>query len=168
MGDNGRQRSDGGVDHDDAALAAALAVDEVHYVPGTIHAESFDEHGVAGSETQRRYDDALTLARHGEEGVHVAWLKSGEWLAYETEVDGAGAYELTARVAAEPEYGGGSFRVECDGVGVGAVSFESTESWYDWREVTMRLGLAAGDRTLKIVAEEGGWSLDWIAVERPV
>lgn len=167
MGENGRQRPDGGVDHGDTALAAALAVEETHYVPGTIDAESFDEHGLADAQSERRYDDTLTLARHGEEGVHVAWLKSGEWLAYETDVDGAGAYELTARVAAAPEYGGGSFRLECDGVDVGQVAFDATDGWYDWQEVTIRLGLAAGDRTLTIVAEEGGWSLDWLAIERP-
>jgi len=168
MGDNDRQRSDGGVERGDPRLVAALAVEEAHYLPGTIEAESFDEHGLADAQSERRYDDALTLARHGEDGVHVAWLKGGEWLAYETEVDGAGAYELTAHVAAAPEYGGGSFRVECDGVDVGTVTFDPTESWYDFRDVTIRIGLAAGDRTLKIVAEEGGWSLDRLTVERPV
>jgi len=161
MGENDHVRLEEG-----GGLASVLAAEAVHYLPGTIAAEAFDEHGLGGRDTWRPYDDgALTLGHHGDEGVHVAWLKSGEWLAYETEVDGAGVYELTARVAAAPAYGGGSFRVDCDGVDVGTVAFEPTDHWYDFRAVRIRVRLAAGERTLKIVAEEGGWSLDRLTIE---
>lgn len=164
MGKNDRVRLDG----ESEEIAAALATEAVHYLPGTIAAESFDGHGVDGHDIRRPYgDDTPTLGRHGDDGVHVAWLKSGEWLAYETDVDGAGVYELTARIAAAPGYGGGSFRVECDGVDVGTAVFDPTDHWYDFRAVTIRLGLAAGEHMLTIVAEEGGWSLDRLTIERP-
>lgn len=138
-----------------------------HTLPGRIPAESYQAHG--GDDTgQRRYErDGITLRRHGDDSVHVAWLKSGQWLAYDAAVAEAGAFELTVRLAAAPEYGGGSLAVHCDGTRVGQLQFAPTGGWYDWACRSARVGLAAGDHRIRLTAEEGGWSLDWLALQRP-
>jgi hypothetical protein len=154
-------------DHDEDSIDD----DSLEYhqpVPGRIEAETFDDYGgVGGSGDDRYATGEVTLRHHGEDSLHAAWLKSDQWLAYDADIEGAGAYVLTVRVAAAPEYGGGRLKIECDGAPVGTLELPSTGGWYDFETVSVRVGLAAGQRRLRVVAEEGGFSLDWVDLSRP-
>lgn len=96
------------------------------------------------------------LVREGED---VDWLASDEWLAYDVDIRESGPYDLTATVAADDTFGGGSFVLVVDEQQVGQVSFEPTGGWYQWQTVEGRVELPRGLHTLRLGVADGGWKL---------
>lgn len=128
---------------------------ERHEVPGRIPGGSYHEY---------RYVREVEDGPVAEEGG-VGWLASDEWLAYDVEVARAGEYEVSARVAAEADYGGGTFGVVVDRTPLKAVTFDATGGWYDWETAGTTVELPAGLHTLRLVVLTGGWNLESLTVE---
>lgn len=95
---------------------------------------------------------------------NVGWVKDGEWLAYDVQVETPGDYTFTMRTAAI--YDGRSLHIELDGTNVtGSTILSNTGGWHDWTDVTSNpVNLAAGSYTLKIMAETGPFNLNHIQV----
>lgn len=132
--------------------------DQAHQIPGVIEAEDFDIGGQGYS-----YNDCDQVNNGGEYretgvdvevasegGFNIAYMCQGEWLEYTVDVQAAGEYELTARVASLAT--GGGFRIERDGVDLtGTVFFLPTGGWQQWQDVSVTLDLEAGEQVLRFV-----------------
>ena len=131
-------------------------------IPGTIQAEDYDQggEGVAYHDTssgnnggQYRSDDVdIEATSDAGGGFNVGWMGAGEWLAYTVSVQTAGAYTLTARVAASGP--GGSFHVEIGGVNVtSSLKVPDTGDWQNWIDVTANVTLKAGVQPMRFVVD---------------
>ncbi|HEX8914855.1 MAG TPA: carbohydrate-binding protein, partial [Humisphaera sp.] len=101
-------------------------------------------------------------------GYAVGHVAAGEWLEYTVSVAAAGAYDVSARVAADVGYGG-TFHVEVDGANVtGPMSFGSTGGWQSYATVTRAgVSLPAGTHVVRVAfdaANSGGdlGNLNWL------
>ncbi|HEY1011192.1 MAG TPA: carbohydrate-binding protein, partial [Herpetosiphonaceae bacterium] len=140
-------------------------------VPGTIQAEDFDEggEGVAfhdtdafNSGTQYRATGVdVESAGDAGGGYDVGWISAGEWLEYTVNVPAAGAYLLTARVAAPGA--SGSFRLEANGLDIsGVVAVPATGGWQTWGDATKSISLGAGQQVLRFTALGGDFNLNYL------
>ena len=132
--------------------------DQPHQIPGVIEAEDFDLGGQGVS-----YNDCDPVNNGGEYresgvdievasegGFNIAYMCEGEWLEYTVDVEAAGEYELTTRVASLAT--GGGFRIERDGVDLtGTIFFLPTGGWQQWQDVTATINLEAGEQVLRFV-----------------
>jgi len=99
-------------------------------------------------------------------GYNVGWIDSNEWLEFPINVTQAGEYRADARVASVS--GNGMFTLEVGGVTKGdAVSVGATGGWQSWQTKSSALGqLSAGDNTLRVQVQNGGFNLNWIDIVR--
>ncbi|MGF1480107.1 MAG: DUF5060 domain-containing protein [Cyanophyceae cyanobacterium] len=80
-------------------------------------------------------------------GYNVGWIAQGEWLDYTIDVQQAGDYDLTARVAAKGSEQK-SFSVNGQ-----AVDFSATGGWQDWQTIDAgTLSLSAGTNKIRVSA----------------
>ncbi len=93
---------------------------------------------------------------------NLGWIAGGEWLAYDVNVRSTASYVFTVR-AATP-YTGKSFHIEVDGVNVsGRITVPNTGGWQNWTNVsTVPIALAGGTHPLKLVADTGGFNLNYV------
>jgi len=86
----------------------------------------------------------------------VGWTAAGEWLNYIVDVESAGTYKGTARVASEGD--GGTFHFELDGKRVGStISVPNTGGWTNWRTVDAgSFALPKGKSIVKLVMDTNG------------
>lgn len=98
---------------------------------------------------------------------NVAYIATGEWLAYDVNVATAGSYRFVVR-AATP-YAGKKIRVEIDGVNVtGSITLPNTGGWQSWADVSSSpVALTTGPHTLRIVAESYDLNLNYVQVVTP-
>ncbi|MGE3706906.1 MAG: carbohydrate-binding protein, partial [Vicinamibacterales bacterium] len=132
-------------------------------LPGTIQAEAFDN-GPEGAAYQdlgagnsggayRTTNVDLEPASGG--GYNVGWTSPGEWLQYTVNVQSAGSYVASFRVANAA--GGGRFHLEAAGVAVGAtMRIPNTGGWQAWQTVTTTVSLQAGVQALRVVFDGPG------------
>ncbi len=98
-------------------------------------------------------------------GVYnVGWIVTGEWLAYDVNVQSAGNYVFTTRVATPNS--GKSFHIEVDGVDVtGPLAVLNTGGTQVWRDVkSSPIALTAGLHTIKFWANTSGFNLNYVVV----
>jgi alpha-amylase len=151
-----------------------------HTLPGRIQAEEFDEggEGVAYHDTTATDEGGVFRTDEGadvdtttdEIGEYtLGWIRAEEWVEYTVDVETAGVYEMTARVASA--MGGGAFHLEVEGGdGTETLAFDDTGGWHDYTTVTASgVSLPAGETTIRVVMEERDWNLNWLsfALERP-
>ena len=86
----------------------------------------------------------------------VGFVKAGEWLKYNVNVQSAGTYNVEFRVAGLGA--GGQFRLEVDGKDVtGALNVPDTRSWTSYQTVTKTgVSLPAGGHTLRLYFVRNG------------
>lgn len=140
-------------------------------IPGTIQAEDFDnggegvayhdvDAGNAGNQYRATDVDIEGTSDTGG-GYNVGWLRSGEWLEYTINVQTAGNYTLTARVASGTT--SGSFRVEANGVDkTGSIAVPNTGGWQSWSDVTRTVNLSAGTQVLRVYISGNDFNLNWL------
>jgi hypothetical protein len=146
-----------------------------HAVPGRIEAENYDRGGegvayhdlVAGNELgQYRTDDvdieATTDPQGG--GYQLGHTGNGEWINFSAEVQTAGSYTMSARVASGQAV---QFHLLVDGVEAGpSVNVASTGSWTSWTTVgTSGIDLPAGKHVIRFCFTSLGFCLNWIAFD---
>jgi glucosylceramidase len=96
-------------------------------------------------------------------GKNIGWTAPGNWLQYRVDVPQAGTYQLELRAA------NGTGAVAPDAVSLrdssGAVlaklSVPDTGGWAAYQSVTTQLTLPAGEQTLTLFCETGGFNVDY-------
>ena len=94
-------------------------------------------------------------------GFNIGWIDDGEWWKYTANVEEAGLYELTFRVASEHK--GGEIAVS---INKGETSFSlkvpNTGGFQDWESVTSApVILPEGKVTVRVLAKEGGFNFNY-------
>lgn len=97
-------------------------------------------------------------------GYNVGWTINGEWLAYNINVQNAGTYSVTARVAFAPA-GTKTLHIEVDGVDVtGPMNIQSTGDWQSWRNTAANVALTPGAHQLKVVFDSDVINLNYLDI----
>jgi len=98
-------------------------------------------------------------------GKNVAWIDSGDWLAYSNaaNIPRAGTYTITYRVASP---WGASFSADLFGgkVKLGDVKVPATGGWQQWKTISHSVHLPAGPIDFGIFAKQSWWNLNWISI----
>ena len=151
-------------------------------IPGMIEAENYDMGGqdeayndvdpetnngnVVGNEY--RQSEGVDIAPTNDAGLghHVGWLEAGEWLEYLVDVEQGGEYNIDVRVAAEAA--GGIMHLELNGQDLtGPIEIGPTGGDDVWATVrTSGVVLSPGDRTIRVVIDQGGFNLNNITFVR--
>ena len=129
-------------------------------IPGTVEAENFDLgcQGLSYSDTTsgnsggayRTSDvDISTTVDNGQSNYNIGWVAQDEWLEYTVNVQQAGTYSLSYRVATPQTTGQIQFIV--GGQVLSTVSITSTGDWNTWASVSSsNVNLAAGSQIIRI------------------
>ncbi len=118
-------------------------------IPGTIQGEEYC--GAQGIRTEDTEDTGG--------GENIAYTDPGDWIRYDINVEQAGTYELSLRVASQD---GGVVRVEeGNGENIYAEINVDTGGYQIWETVTQEIELSAGEQTFTLVVAEGAWNLNW-------
>lgn len=151
--------------------SAAVSVSSVSAgtaLPAVLQAEDYEDYEdstVGNDGGAYRSDDVdLEATSDAGGGYNVGWIDAGEWLEYTVSVSAAGLFDFTARVASPT--GAGSMHVEVDGVNVtGTMAAVNTGGWQTFADVVaQQISLSAGNHTLRMVFDAGGFNLNYLSV----
>jgi parallel beta-helix repeat protein len=139
-------------------------------VPGTVQAVNYDTGGqgagynvtsVNGTANSYRSDgvDIETCSDTGC-GDDLGWTATGQWFRYTVNVAAAGAYTVSFRAAAPSAVTDAFHIANAAGTNLsGAVTLPATGGWQTWTTVTATVQLPAGQQTLTVDQDNGGWNL---------
>ena len=139
-------------------------------IPGRIEAEAyhtFSDTTAGNSGGAYRNDDVdIQSTNDNGGGFNVGWIASGEFLGFDVDIDQAGPYEVTFRVASQ-QSGNKSLHIEIDGQNVsGPVTFNTGGAgWQSFQDVSVEVNLPAGIHTLKVVMDSPSFNLNYIDFE---
>ncbi|MEY9858849.1 hypothetical protein ABH935_004472 [Catenulispora sp. GAS73] len=140
-------------------------------VPGTVQAENYDTggQGVAynvastnGSANTYRTDGIdLEATTDTGGGYDVGWTATGQWFDYTVKAASAGTYTVSLRLASPNGVTDGLHIANAAGTNLsGAVNVPATGGWQTWVTVTTSVTLPAGQQTLTVYQDNGGWNLN--------
>ncbi|HEV2638156.1 MAG TPA: glycoside hydrolase family 3 C-terminal domain-containing protein, partial [Actinocrinis sp.] len=149
-------------------------------VPGTLQAANYDTGGQAvaynvaavnGSSNSYRTDGVDLEASADTQdatpaggGYDIGWTASGQWFKYTVEVATSGVYTVTVRVAAPGAVADGLHIANSSGTNLtGSIAVPATGGYQTWATVTASITLAAGQQTLTVDQDAGGWNLHYLA-----
>ena len=154
-------------------------------LPGKIEAENFDVPG-SGRENKTYSDadsDNHSCTDEGKEaectdyregtgvdiykkatGNVVGHNQAGEWLEYTVNVKEAGEYTMTASVATGNSDPG--FTLSVDGEDVAEIPVSGT-SWDEFKDVTAKVTLPAGEHILRLTVTTSWFDIDYLKFEKP-
>jgi len=122
-------------------------------IPAKIEAENFND----ATEGRQQTVGAVT---------NIGWIDNGEYLSYNINVPTSKEYTIDFRVASLNN--GTNFDVYQGNTKIGEISSPKTNGWQTWETVSTNVNLSSGNQTLKIVASQGGWNIDWLQVKDKV
>jgi len=138
-------------------------------VPGTVQAANYDTGGqgvaynvtsVNGTANSYRSDgiDLETCSDTGC-GYDLGWTSAGQWFKYTVNVAAAGTYTVSLRVASPSGVSDGLHIANAAGTRLsGNISVPDTGGWQDWGTATATVTLPAGQQTLTVDQDNGGWN----------
>ncbi len=143
-------------------------------VPGTVQAANYDTGGqgvaynvtsVNGTANSYRPDGVdLEACTDTGCGHDLGWTATGQWFKYTVSVATAGTYTVSFRVASPNGVTDGLHLANSAGTNLsGAVSVPGTGGWQDWATVTASVTLPAGQQTLTVDQDNGGWNSYYMA-----
>lgn len=148
-------------------------------IPGTIQIENYDAggEGTAYHDTDASNNGGTYRAADGVDieacsdtggGNDVGWTQSGEWMKYSVNVQSAGTYNVSFRVASGIASGtAGTFHVENEtGTNLtGTITVSTTGGWQTWTTLAGTAALTAGAHVLRVVIDtgSGSYNLNWMA-----
>ncbi|MCV2366543.1 SUMF1/EgtB/PvdO family nonheme iron enzyme [Roseateles oligotrophus] len=147
--------------------APVLTADQVHALPGRIQAEDFnrmDQAFVGKVAPQEDMEDA-----GGQAGLNLTGGAPGiakdSWTEYSVELQRAGNYRLSFRVASLT--GSKGLALSVNGQQVLEQTVPATGGWKIWQTVAApgTIRLEAGRHVLRIRAIDLGWKLNWFELE---
>jgi chitodextrinase len=148
-------------------------------IPGTIQFENYDKggEGVAYHDTNAANNGGQYRTTEGVDietttdtggGYDVGWTYAGEWVNYTVNVQTAGTYTMTTRVASNGT--GGTFHLTLDGTTLAGstMTIPNTGGWQTWTTLTTSITLPQGTHILRIVEDTVGAStnignFNWIS-----
>jgi F5/8 type C domain/Carbohydrate binding module (family 6)/Abnormal spindle-like microcephaly-assoc'd, ASPM-SPD-2-Hydin len=142
-------------------------------VPGTVQAANYDTGGqgvaynvtsVNGTANSYRSDgvDLETCSDTGC-GYDLGWTSAGQWFRYTVNVATAGTYTVSYRVAAPSAVTDAFHVASSSGTNLsGSVNVPATGGWQDWTTVTGTVQLPAGQQTLTVDQDNGGWNIRYL------
>lgn len=148
-------------------------------LPARIEAENFDTGGEnvgyynpkanGGGNAYRPADDmGIEPTQDTGGGYDAGPMNPGEWLEYTVNVpDRSAIYRISARVASNG--GGGQIRVRLDGALLGTLNVPDTGGAQNWRNILLPnvpLAGGVGSRALRLEVLGGGFSINWIQLDR--
>ena len=143
-------------------------------VPGVVQAENYDTggQGVAYNVTSTNgtgnsyRSDGIDLEATSDTGggYDLGWTSSGQWFRYTVNAASAGTYTVSFRVAAPSAVTDALHLSSASGANLsGNVSIPATGGWQNWSTVTATVQLAAGQQTLAVDQDNGGWNLNYMS-----
>jgi uncharacterized protein involved in high-affinity Fe2+ transport len=148
-------------------------------VPGTAYAANYDTggQGVAynvtstnGSANSYRSDgvdleattDTSPTTAAGN-GYDLGWTAGGQWFHYTVNVATAGTYTVSVRLAAPSAVTDALHIDNSAGTNLsGDIAAPATGGYQDWTTVTASVTLPAGEQTLTVDQDNGGWNLHYL------
>jgi chitinase len=139
-------------------------------IPGTVQAANYDTGGqgvaynvtsVNGTANSYRSDgvdlEACTDTGCGDD---IGWTAAGQWFKYTVNVATAGTYTVSLRLAAPSAVTDGLHVAGSSGANLsGNINVPETGGWQTWTTVTASVTLPAGQQTLTIDQDNGGWNI---------
>jgi hypothetical protein len=143
-------------------------------VPGTVQAANYDTGGqgvaynvtsVNGTGNSYRSDGVdLESCTDTGCGDDLGWTAAGQWFKYSVNVATAGTYTVSFRVASPNGVTDALHIANSAGPNVsGNVNLPATGGWQTWATVTASVTLPAGQQTLTVDQDNGGWNLHSMA-----
>ena len=143
-------------------------------IPGTVQAANYDTGGqgvaynVASSNgTANSYrSDGVDLEACTDTGCgdDIGWTAAGQWFKYTVNVATAGSYTVSVRLASPSGVTDGLRIASSSGANLsGNINVPATGGWQTWTTVTASVTLPAGQQTLTIDQDNGGWNLHQLA-----
>jgi hypothetical protein len=140
-------------------------------IPGTVMAENYDTggQGVAynvtstnGSANSYRSDGVdLEAATAPATGNDLGWSAAGQWFRYTVNVSTAGTYTVSILVASPTAITDAFHLSNSSGTNLtGSVAVPATGGYQTWATVTATVTLPAGQQTLTLSEDAGGWNID--------
>ena len=158
------------------AMATSTGPGEAPYggtaaaVPGTVQAANYDTGGqgvaynvtsVNGTANSYRSDgvDLETCTDTGC-GYDIGWTAAGQWFKYTVNVATAATYTVSLRLASPSGVTDGLHIASSSGANLSAnINVPATGGWQTWATVTASVTLPAGQQTLTIDQDNGGWNI---------
>ncbi len=143
-------------------------------VPGTVQAANYDTGGqgvaynvtsVNGTANSYRSDgvDLETCSDTGC-GYDLGWTSAGQWFKYTVNVATAGTYVVSLRLASPSGVTDALHIASSSGANLsGSVNAPNTGGWQNWTTVTASVTLPAGQQTLTVDQDNGGWNVRYLA-----
>jgi len=122
-------------------------------LPGTLHAENFDNggeglgyHDVSAGNTGGQYRSTdVDIEPSSLGGFNVGWMDTNEWLAYSVNVATTGAYTVRFQVASAT--GGGQLHASFGPTNTTTAAVPNTGGWQTWTTVTATANLDSLTKT---------------------
>jgi hypothetical protein len=136
-----------------SAASSLVANSVVVYpsIPGTIQAEAYT--AMFGIQTETTTDTGG--------GLNVGYTEAGDWMDYAVNVETAGTYTVSFRVASQVTTGKIELRNSA-GTTLATLTQGSTGNWQTWVTQSVTANLAAGNQTLRIYYTGAGLNINWI------
>jgi hypothetical protein len=97
-------------------------------------------------------------------GDDLGWTAAGQWFKYTVNVATAGTYAVSFRLASPSGVTDGLHIANAAGSNLsGNVNVPATGGWQTWTTVTASVTLPAGQQTLTVDQDNGGWNLHYMA-----
>jgi len=147
-------------------------------VPGTVQAANYDTggfgvayrvvppnpsgSGINGTADSYRPDGVnLETTSDTGGGRDLGWTGSGQWFKYTVNAATAKTYAVTLRLASPSGATDGLHIAGSSGANLsGNINVPATGGWQNWTTVTVNVTLPAGQQTLTIDEDNGGWNVN--------
>ena len=150
-------------------------------VPGTVQAANYDTGGqgtaynvtsVNGNGTAYRSDgvdlESCTDTGSAGCGYDLGWTGTGQWFRYTVNAATAGTYTVSLRLASPSGVTDGLHIASSSGANLsGNINVPNTGGWQTWTTVTATVTLPAGQQTLTVAEDNGGWNIRYLTFTRP-
>jgi endoglucanase len=123
-----------------------------HNLPGRIEAEDFDD----------MYGIRTVMVLNEEPGFNLDCLDAGDWMQYLIDVEKAGRYRISLRIALAEGFWGSAGKLSVGGDVVWRFTVPTTGGWQIWKTITGAADLSSGRQTLRVEVTEGPWNLNWL------
>jgi hypothetical protein len=150
-------------------------------VPGTVQAANYDTGGqgtaynvtsVNGNGTAYRSDgvdlESCTDTGSAGCGYDLGWTATGQWFRYTVNVATAGTYTVSLRLASPSGVTDGLHIASSSGANLsGNINVPNTGGWQTYTTATATVTLPAGQQTLTVAEDNGGWNIRYLTFTRP-
>jgi chitinase len=139
-------------------------------IPGTVQAANYDTGGqglaynvTSTNGTANSYrSDGVDLEACTDSGCgdDIGWTAAGQWFKYTVKVATGGTYTVSVRLASPSGVTDGLHIASSSGANLsGNINVPATGGWQTWATVTATITLPAGQQTLTIDQDNGGWNI---------